>query len=172
MSHWLWIGWIVFRLKCQLFLKFSSAMLLLFYYRRTNIQSIFSLASANMTVGWKLPCVLIFIFNFQIAAAFEAVDILLDALMEGLYELGVLPCVDIMLVSDHGMIHSGCDKMIPISSIVPEDFYSLTSREYYGATGRFELSDAIKGPKICFFMFTLFFFLNLLFQYLIKWRSI
>jgi hypothetical protein len=81
----------------------------------------------------------------QLAAAFETVDMLLDALMEGLYDLGVLPCVDVVFVSDHGMMHSGCDKMIPISSIVPEDFYQLTAREYYGAVGRFELSNEAKG---------------------------
>lgn len=62
----------------------------------------------------------------QVDETLELLEIMLDRLMAGLQERNLLGCVNILIVSDHGMTSISCDQVIALDRYVdPSSFYSL-----------------------------------------------
>uniref|UniRef100_A0A131YMJ5 Ectonucleotide pyrophosphatase/phosphodiesterase family member 1/3 n=1 Tax=Rhipicephalus appendiculatus TaxID=34631 RepID=A0A131YMJ5_RHIAP len=58
--------------------------------------------------------------------ALELVEIMLDRLMAGLQERRLLGCVNLLVVSDHGMASTSCDQVIALEHFIdPGSVYSL-----------------------------------------------
>ncbi|CAL1586186.1 unnamed protein product [Knipowitschia caucasica] len=60
----------------------------------------------------------------QVVEALEGVDRIMGMLMDGLKERNLHKCVNLIVVSDHGMEEASCDKAVFVSSLVnnTEDF--------------------------------------------------
>ena len=87
-------------------------------------------------------------------AAVTKVSVSLDRLMQGLHERGILPCVNILLVSDHGMDNHFCNQTVELAPVfaqspaLTEANFTDNSYFLYGVTLLTVflcLSSAVKG---------------------------
>ncbi|GAV02321.1 hypothetical protein RvY_12905 [Ramazzottius varieornatus] len=93
--------------------------------------------SAGHTFGTDSP---------RLEAAVVQVDAALDRLMQGLHERGILQCINVLLVSDHGMQNHYCNQTVELSPIFEQspalaaaNFNDSNYILYGGVMGRISL---------------------------------
>ncbi|XP_047480634.1 LOW QUALITY PROTEIN: venom phosphodiesterase 2-like [Penaeus chinensis] len=82
----------------------------------------------------------------QVEALIMYADRSIQQLVSGLEDLGLLDCVNLVLVADHGMVASGLDKIIKLQDYVA-DIYDL-AYTYSGAFGRISLKNDSEGIEM------------------------
>lgn len=73
--------------------------------------------------------------SFQVDEAIEAVDKALQQLMDGIYRLKMHQCINMIVVSDHGMSDISCSRSVEIKDFFSEETMSKMY-VYPGAAGR------------------------------------
>ena len=80
----------------------------------------------------------------QINQALRDVDEAITQLVSGLNKRSLLPCVNLLVVADHGMTLAGPERLIQLRDIVP-DFGSRVSSLWNGVFARFNAKDGTDG---------------------------
>nr|XP_045581985.1 venom phosphodiesterase-like isoform X2 [Procambarus clarkii] len=78
-------------------------------------------------------------YSHEMEQMLVGVDLEVKRLVEGLQARSLLACVNLLVISDHGMVQAGQDKAINLSSFIPN--LANDTRFWKGAFGRFTPHD-------------------------------